>query len=302
MITHSTVLVLGAGASMPYGFPSGLQLLNTVITKLDSNSPDNFIRSIKEFNIADDEIRTFRYDLINSNALSVDAFLEYRPEFLNLGKLAITLALIPLEEEHKLSDFTNRGESWYAYLFNKLNAPFDAFSENKLSIITFNYDRSLEHCLFKSMRSKYKKSDEECAEKLSKLPMIHVHGRLGALPWQGEKGRAYSPRADLLKLEEIKNVSEQIVVMREAEDTSSEFQDAFNLMKFSSKIYYLGFGYHEMNLRRLKIDELKFQFQIGTGHGLGDAEIVAIKGKWRIQFPNSKLEVLEFLKNCAPLS
>ncbi|HEX9911894.1 MAG TPA: hypothetical protein VGB01_01450 [candidate division Zixibacteria bacterium] len=301
MITHPTVLVLGAGASIPYGFPSGLQLMNTIITKLDSNSPNNFIKSLKEFSIADDEIRTFRDDLINSNALSVDAFLEYRPEFLNLGKLAITLALIPLEEEHKLSDFTNRGESWYANLFNKLNASFDAFSENKLSIITFNYDRSIEHCLFKSMRSKYKKSDGECAEKLSKLPMIHVHGRLGALPWQGEKGRAYSPRADLLKLEEIKNVSEQIVVIPEAEDTSSEFEAAFRSMKIANFIYFLGFGYHEMNLRRLKTDELKSSSIRGTGFRLGRTAISAIRGKWRIDIPDPDQEVLQFLKDWAPL-
>jgi len=302
MITDPTVLVLGAGASMPYGFPSGLQLMNTIITRLDSNSPDNFIKSLKEFNIAEDEIRTFRYDLITSNAFSVDAFLEYRREFLNLGKLAITLTLIPLEEEYNLYNITNRGESWYAYLFNKLDAPFDAFSENKLSIITFNYDRSLEHCLFKSMRSKYKKSDEECAEKLSKLPIIHVHGRLGTLPWQDEKGRAYSPRVDLLKLEEIKNISEQIIVISEAEDTSSEFGAAFNLMKSANRIYFLGFGYHEMNLVRLKINELKFQTFSGTGYEMGNMEITLIKGKWRITIPDTSLQILKFLKNWAQLT
>ena len=302
MITKPTVLVLGAGASIPYGFPSGLGLLRIIDKKLEPNSSGNFIKILKEFSISEDEIRTFRYDLINSNVPSVDAFLEHRPEFLKLGKLVITLTLMPFEEEHVLSIIANREQSWYAYLFNKLNARFDAFTENKVSIITFNYDRSIEHFLFKAIKCKYGKSDEECADKLSKMPIIHVHGRLGTLPWQGGKGRPYSPRSDLLKPEEIENICEQIIVISEAEDTSSEFRDAFNLMKVADFLYFLGFGFHEMNLHRLKINEVHFPTIKGTGHGLGDAEIHAITNKWRIDFPYPSLKVLEFLKNCAQLS
>lgn len=302
MITYPKVLVLGAGASMPYGFPSGLDLLKTIDGKLNPNSSGNLIKILNNFDISENDIMIFRQDLINSNAPSVDAFLEHRTEFLLLGKLAITLSLIPYEDEYKLFDIKSREQSWYAYLFNKLNAPFEAFDENKLSIITFNYDRSIEHFLFKAIKSKYRKSDEECADKLNKIPIIHVHGRLGALPWQEEGGRPYLNRADILKPENIKSISEQIIIIPEAEDTSPAFEHAFNLMKSSNDIYFLGFGYHEMNLRRLKTDILKLQNMSGTGYGLGKAEMIPIKGKWRISIPEPNLKILEFLKNWITLS
>ena len=38
-------------------------------------------------------------------------------------------------------------DHWYALLANQLEIGTDRFGENKLSIVTFNYDRSLEHYL-----------------------------------------------------------------------------------------------------------------------------------------------------------
>lgn len=37
MINNDTVLVLGAGASMDYGFPSGEQLIEDIINYLEGN-------------------------------------------------------------------------------------------------------------------------------------------------------------------------------------------------------------------------------------------------------------------------
>jgi hypothetical protein len=301
MITKPTVLILGAGASMPYGFPSGQDLLGIIHNCLEPNSPGNWITTIKELGITEDCIRTFRYDLYHSGRSSVDAFLEHRPEFLEIGRLVIMLSLIPCEQEHLLFNNKMREQNWYQYLFDKLNAPFDAFDENRLSIITFNYDRSIEHYMFKAMRSLYGKSDEECARKLNNIPIIHVHGRLGALPWQKGGGRSYLPRPDLLTLEEKKSVSKQIVVISEDIDTSPDFEDASKLMMTAERIYFLGFGYHEMNLRRLRIDILKNKTLTGTSYQLGVAETKAINEKWRITLPDSHLKVLEFLRDHALL-
>jgi hypothetical protein len=302
MITKPTVLILGAGASMPYGFPSGGKLREIILDNLQlDHPPREWISTLLKLGITVDCIRTFQYDLHHSDSSSVDAFIEYRPEFLEIGKLAITFSLIPFEEEQQLFDKKKGEESWYKYLFGKLNAPFDSFDKNKLSIITFNYDRSIEHYIFKAMKSRYGKSGEECKRKLDNIPIIHVHGRLGALPWQDEAGRAYLPRPDLLELGEIKSVSEQIDVISENKDTSPEFDHAFKLMKDAERIYFLGFGYHEMNLRRLKIDKLNKDWLRGTSYGLGLAETRVINDKWRITLPDSHLKVLEFLRNYALL-
>ena len=75
----------------------------------------------------------------------IDAFLTVGQSF-NVGKLAIAYCLMLFEDETKLyqPDGDLRGGNWYAYLVGKLDLTFEEFGNNKLSIVTFNYDRSLE--------------------------------------------------------------------------------------------------------------------------------------------------------------
>ncbi len=292
MITRPTVLILGAGSSMPYQFPSGRKLMRDVYIYLSEKHPSSWIPILNQLGIETNHIQAFREELHYSGRASVDAFLEYRPEFLKVGKLAITLGLIPHEMESSLFNVTH---NWYEYLFNKLNTPFEEFDENKLSIVTFNYDRSIEHYLFTVLRNAYGKSEKECANKLNKIQIIHVHGRLGALPWQEGPGRPYYHK---VSLEEIKTASEQIVVISEDIETSTAFEKSFSLMSAADIICFLGFGYHEANLRRLKIDKLSNKTVLGAFYGLGDAEIRKICARWRILSPGSEFKIFDFLRNC----
>ncbi len=87
MIKNKTVLVLGAGASAPFGFPTGQGLKDQVCDKTLQNSGTTQL--LISFGFDGDIIRSFRKALINSGRLSVDAFLEYRDNFLDIGKTAI---------------------------------------------------------------------------------------------------------------------------------------------------------------------------------------------------------------------
>ena len=144
MITKPTVLILGAGASHVFGFPTGQGLVDEINSKLTRNKSGNqkgwvqFL--VNEFGINEEEIFSFQEQLQYSR-ISVDAFLEHRPEFIKVGKLSIALNLISREVSQRLF---NPNRNWMDYLRQKLNAPFDEFGENKLSIITYNYDRSFE--------------------------------------------------------------------------------------------------------------------------------------------------------------
>ena len=62
------------------------------------------------------------------------------------------------------------------------------FSEHALSIITFNYDRSLEEYLYRVLGALYNRDAEELVQGLS---IIHVHGDLGPLDWESQRGRKY---------------------------------------------------------------------------------------------------------------
>ncbi len=303
MITKNTVFILGAGASSTYGFPTGNDLTSTITANLRPLKRNQkrlgidwliFLQS--EFGIPEQEIHAFQSQL-NLSKISVDAFLEYRPEFLNVGKLAIALALISAEHENKLF---NAKRNWLDYLRLKLDAPFNEFGNNKISFINFNYDRSLEQYLFTVLRNTYGKSDDECSEQINKIPILHVHGRIGALPWQKGKARLYDNQ---ITTESVRLASDQIIVMSEGQKTSPVFQRAFNLLSdaHENRIYFLGFGYHDLNLERLRINEIEKKakvkpFAYGTSYGLPRSDHVRISGKWGISFPATDVsDVLEFL-------
>jgi hypothetical protein len=71
MITVPTVLVLGAGASAPYGFPSGAELRRIIISSLKPKLPRGQLPTLliaSGFSI--EEINDFRAELMNSNTTS----------------------------------------------------------------------------------------------------------------------------------------------------------------------------------------------------------------------------------------
>ena len=165
MITTPIVLILGAGASAPYGFPIGDRLRKLILANLTHTSR-KIIQPIVELGFTAQEIDTFRQAFDKSQQPSIDAFLEHRSDdYMEIGKLAIAATLIPFEREHLLLDQSSNdanhvflGDPWYQYLIERLTTKDpDHFRNHKLSIITFNYDRSLEYSL-----ALVKKQDPSC--------------------------------------------------------------------------------------------------------------------------------------------
>jgi hypothetical protein len=339
MITKATVLVLGAGVSIPYGYPSGGGLVQDIFQGISNT---DWRELYKAFDVTDNEMYALRSELHLSQKPSIDAFLEHRPEFLRAGKLAIALSLLSKEDPDKLSDFDIRDKGIYHFLYNSLAASWEEFKNNKLTIVTFNYDRSLEHFLFTALKHSYNKSDSEIAEAIQSIPIIHVHGSLGPLVWQDQKGNEYYPLFTRKKNpneigKKIRDASENIKIVSEAQPKSQEFELAFERIKNAERIYFLGFGYFNVNLERLGLrrlnvfdNSLQNSFHInantyqdrngkshileigdplivfkhfrGSAFGLGTAQIQAIQNEWRIGLLDNKSNALEFLKEYADLS
>lgn len=74
-----------------------------------------------------------------SGMWSIDAFLAHRDEFTEPGKLAIAAVIADCERKAK----------------PPRPRPIEAFRQNRLSIITFNYDRSLEFFLRDAIQHSY---------------------------------------------------------------------------------------------------------------------------------------------------
>jgi hypothetical protein len=270
VITEPTVLILGAGASYPYGFPTASELKGLICDAF--SNPDTFgsrlLGDNSDYNR--DQIFDFRQAFWRAGQPSIDSFLEYRKDLLGIGKLAIAYCLVPFEDEKSLYMPVPQhlGGHWYEYLSVKLTADFDHFSDNKLSIITFNYDRSLEHYLFLALQNLHRKSAEECAKKLAEIPIIHVYGQLGKEPYPQPKSRDYDP--DNTRFIHVARAAAGITLLHEE---AGDLEIARKFLNDAAKICFLGFSYHPLNLKRLQLENSSGRRVFGTVRGLLGKEV-----------------------------
>ncbi len=281
MVETETVLVLGAGASTDFGFPTGQALKDKVCQQLGHTQ---LVRVLTNLAFETEKITEFRTALRDSGRPSVDAFLEYRKEFVDMGGIAIAAALLPQEKTSALFEdwIVKRSApngskygNWYDYLFGVLadGVPFDDFDKNKVSLITFNYERSIEHYLFTALRNSYGQSEQECGEKLRRMNILHVHGSLGPLEWQARPvGLPSVPYDSGMNSERIKRAAESIRILGADMVETPEFQTARKLIIEARRLLFLGFGFHPANLRRLVPEDVRRYLGsktiMGTARGL----------------------------------
>jgi len=180
MIARPTVFILGAGASVPYGFPAGAQLLHAA-------------RSLDLINLAAklhvpssmiDEIHALHVALSRTHDASLDALLELRPDIVALGKRLIASLMLEIEYNAALRPFPEQKDDWLTTFFGELAADtktVDEFAAGGVSVITYNYDRVFEHRLSGAIAAHYGPAADYMGA-TRKIPIIHLHGSLGPLP------------------------------------------------------------------------------------------------------------------------
>jgi len=220
--------------------------------------------------------------------------LEYRNEFLEIGKVSIARALIPYEEENLVQNAIKKDDDWYGYLFNQMNTTFEDFDKNKVSFITFNYDRSLEYYLLQTIIHSYGVSEPEAIDKLKSIPIIHLHGQLGVLPGfqkdENEYNRAYSSR---ISTSDIQNCAKNIKIIHEAEKITAEFERAHEIIQSAEIRCFLGFGFHENNIERLLTPIIKQGHQkwikfLGSAYGKEAGERKKIEKMFKLPIPRAE--------------
>lgn len=149
----------------------------------------------------------------------------------------------------------------------------------------------------------------ECAEMLKTIPILHLHGDLGGLPYlDKERVRAYNPTLDK---NNIDIAASRIRIIHEATNDPI-FNEAKEILQNSEVIRFLGFGYHPLNLERLgvvntppRIDSHKWG---GSSYGLTFMESAEISGKCGFnlrpdkRFTYENLDVLNYLRETVLLT
>ena len=295
MIKKPTLLILGAGASAPYGFPVGKALIEDILSALngmEQGFASSLSVTLKEAGETAEKILEFRNALRGAHRHSVEAFLERRPEYMKIGKLCIT---------HQLKKCENPDlpfGDWYEYLAGEiLNCPFDDIGKNKLAIITYNFDRSLEFFLQRAVVHSYGKTELEAALAIKQIPIVHLHGSFGLLPGFAPGNTVpFSIRTPTATLKEC---AERLkIVLEAAKPKDDEFKKAGELIAVAERIGFLGFGYGELNLRRLfeVAPELLQKESYGTCFGFKAGEKVRVEALFSGKINLQEASCLDLLR------
>ena len=200
-------------------------------------------------------------------APSIDNFIDSHrsnPDVAEVGKLAIASQILKAERASKLYvspaniyntlKFEAVADTWFNAFFQllTLNAQEQDLPGRlkKVQVVTFNYDRTLEHYLFHSIRNYYGCSLEKSAEILSNLTVLHPYGKVGGLPWQNS-GTGVPFGGDMCSSALIQASTLLRTFTEGTSESESQIMDIRSAVFEAEILAFLGFAYHELNLELL---------------------------------------------------
>lgn len=308
---ENVVFVLGAGASCPYGFPSGRELRLQIISNYAANC-EAYLKTKEvgkplipqEVHLAKEFVEKFR----KSSTKSIDLFLARNPDYSRAGKRAIIFRILDAERASGFREKARyRDQDWYSWLFEQMTKEllqkedYSRFSENDVSFITFNYDRSLEHFLYDSLVNSFIGIPEDkIIEQLNQIKICHVFGQVGPLEWQGQDGQI-EYRASLSNIN-IDALCDNIKIVHEKGE-NPKLREAQELISKVHRVFFLGFGYAEENLDALNIPAILEDVPLvfGTSMGLTNREKTKIVSQFQALIENKSRTAYIDNKDCLAL-
>ena len=170
------------------------------------------------------------------------------------------------------------GDHWYESLWRKLNCQsWRRFKEQPITIVSFNYDRSLEHYLTSVVCNNYSLRPRTA---LAGLPIVHVHGTLGE----------YRPETygETFDTQAVHEGAESIRVVHEANIEHSSFERAREVIETAERVLFVGLGYLDSNMRKLGFPlgaQLNERLVLGTQVGLTQASWDEVRRRYGFRQP-----------------
>lgn len=297
MFERKTVFVVGAGASNELGLPMGSALASGIGDRLQPQGTD-FGASLG------DALLTYAINLLADNSrgsgerffkaaqmisrampqtLSIDNFLHAHadnPTLIQTGKLGIAASILEAERSSKIYvgrdtdhvSFRAVADTWHRTFFKMLcegmqRSDLEGLFDN-VSIITFNYDRCIEHYLVQALSVYFDLTWQDARQLANTLTIIHPYGQVGKLEWQKSSmvsvdfGHAPPPH-------DLPAIAAQVRTFTERVDDVEIMERMHSLLDEAQVVVYLGFSYGDMNMELMTTQRSDRPKQVyGTSYGI----------------------------------
>jgi hypothetical protein len=292
MFNRPTTFVIGAGCSAEYRLPIGDGLKDqiadqlSVIGRREQNRDFVVISSRGSDEVllsaivqAGQRRGERRWDLAANamapgirHASSIDRYLHLHRDDgakVGIGKIAIARAILAAEQDSildsdridlpSISNKLARKPHWLQELMFRLqeDVSLDRATDifKNITIITFNYDRVIEHYLYHAVRELCGFDDAAAADVMSHLKIIHPYGKIGHLPWQKETGGALPfGHWKNLHFSEVIEAGSRLRTFTETVEDEELLASIRKAVQDAEQIVFLGFSFLKQNLDLLRPD------------------------------------------------
>jgi len=306
LIRRRTVFVVGAGASFELGLPLGETLLQRISDALDfrveysdvSGGSKEIVRAL--MNAAHQDRVDFREYLDAAKrvrlgahlGLSIDNVVHQQNSdslLVEVAKIAISYQILEAEEASCLKIPDNHSDVTWPKIRGTWLGQFaqilvqDATRDNldgifeNVSIISFNYDRTIRRALPNILISQFGISDNAASELGKRLKIFHPYGSLGDLPWE-ETSNVVNfgcpHQANLL------NVARNIRTFTEQTLDAERLSAMRSALSGADQIIFLGFGYLSQNMELILNGVIGSAMSVmGTSLGLSEPDTEIVSGQ-----------------------
>jgi hypothetical protein len=301
MFKRRTLFIVGAGASVEVGMPVGIDLAKRIVKLVDfegadpgpsPNSGDGDMIFLGQFHRRFGIVDAYRqagWAIRDGVRLthSIDDFLDMHngnETVQRMGKAAIVQTILAAETDSSLffnpygyqETFNKIEGTWFMKFFRMLGRGINLGNAKnifeKVSFITFNYDRSIEHFLIHALSLVYTMSLEDAASIVGNLNIIHPYGTVGDLPLlSSDNPVPYGPLRGSDKFD-YTVLAERIKTYTEQADEETVLKKILALVDAAECVVFLGFAYYSQHMQMLRTANRDAKVAYGTTFGLSNSD------------------------------
>lgn len=293
MLTRTTTVVVGAGASVDFGLPTGTELIRKIFAHLTDRNNEfgstygstAMIKAMMHFSKEHSRNWGNYYfagqklaNILRGQPVSIDNVVHTHAEDADLAAVAkLAIALVISESEHsgslreqnvlELKSSPKGLNSWLHYFLVRNFTGFTVSNRlqalQNLKFVVFNYDRCVEQLLRQVYANCFHLDDSTAIEEIQSIDIVHPYGFLGGLPKTGIGGEfafgsAPSPEKILQMAQRLRTFTEGV------EDKKLQLS-VHQAISGSDAIVFVGFGYLALNRQLLIHNSLRERTRIVFG-------------------------------------